>query len=197
MTHLSSIGDTVMNGRQRDRNGVGSLETLLVVAVLILMFQMRPAISEALTWLDPRLWTRLTWFIANAVVLAVLCGMRYGPARFAKLVVLALKFAGVLLLAALLVHLAPLAWPYVRRAMDFRTWPASAWMAFNAALVLALVAIRFGPDAVRRVRESVGQRMSARVQKTVVQSDQERKAQLAAERELYERMQKARKRQIY
>jgi len=59
------------------------LEAGLGVAALVLTFQFFPSLA-ATTWqtLDLREWSRTTWFVANAFVLLLLCGIRFGPDLF-------------------------------------------------------------------------------------------------------------------
>lgn len=59
------------------------LELVLGMAAIALLFQFFPAMAAA-TWrlIDFRNWSRLTWFVANVVVLLFLCGIRFGSELF-------------------------------------------------------------------------------------------------------------------
>ena len=66
--------------RSMRRHGVAWFELLLVLAVVALLFQLFPA---AWSWLvgalDPRSWSRQTWFLANLAVVLVLLSIRLAP----------------------------------------------------------------------------------------------------------------------
>lgn len=56
------------------------LEALLVAAVVVLFFQLFPSVWwSLLRGLDPRGWSRATWFTLNLLILLVLFGIKLGP----------------------------------------------------------------------------------------------------------------------
>jgi uncharacterized membrane protein YqjE len=62
------------------RSGFAWLELLLVLAVLVLLFEVFPSLWECTLWaLDIRNWPRTAWFAANFVVLFALAAIRFGP----------------------------------------------------------------------------------------------------------------------
>lgn len=94
-----------------------------------------------------------------------------------------------LTLLALLFRFFPSLLPDVLATLDVRNWSRSVWMTLNVGVVLVLFGIQFGPELCadwrrRRVRVSG--------------NDKKREKQLTMkeERELYERMREARKRQV-
>jgi hypothetical protein len=59
------------------------LELLLLSASVALVFQMFPWLWWSIySRLDPRTWSRSTWFVLNAVVLLVLFGVKLGPGLY-------------------------------------------------------------------------------------------------------------------
>ena len=62
------------------RAGSGSLILLLVLAALALSVQIFPQLWASILWgIDVRNWSRNTWIIANALAVAFLIVVRYGP----------------------------------------------------------------------------------------------------------------------
>jgi hypothetical protein len=69
-----------MSFARQNRNGVGWLELLLVLAVLALVFQVFPSLWFNLLWaMDVRNWSRTAWFAVNVAVLLFLFGVRFVP----------------------------------------------------------------------------------------------------------------------
>jgi hypothetical protein len=59
----------------------GTLEVLLIAAVVTLLLQLFPAAARTLLWmLDVRNWPRTVWLWLNVGVVLVLFGIRFGPA---------------------------------------------------------------------------------------------------------------------
>lgn len=109
---------------------------------------------------------------------------RYNCSGFAWLELLL-----VLAFLALVIQVFPSAWRSLVWAVDVRNWSRGVWMTLNFGVVLVLFGIRFGPgllDASRKPR------------KRVARECEQHEKQLTAkeERELYERMREARKRQV-
>ena len=96
----------------------------------------------------------------------------------------------VLAILALFFQFFPSLWTGALWALDPRHWPRTVWFAANGAVLLVLVAIRFAPDLYHDWRAWHG-RLAADHLKS--QKQQELKEQ----REMLERMQEARKRQVF
>lgn len=69
-----------MTVERRLRAGVAWLEILLVLAFLVLLFQVFPSFWKLL-WqaFDVREWSRMAWIALNVVVLVALFGVRFIP----------------------------------------------------------------------------------------------------------------------
>jgi len=60
--------------------GFASLELLLVIAILAVLFQLFPSLWFSLAWaVDFRNWSRGGWLVANIVVVVALCAVRFRP----------------------------------------------------------------------------------------------------------------------
>lgn len=70
-----------MRHRSRiSRNGIAWLELLLALAFVLLVLQLVPSLRNiVLRTLDFRNWPRTVWFVGNAVVVALLLSVRFGP----------------------------------------------------------------------------------------------------------------------
>ena len=95
----------------------------------------------------------------------------------------------VLAVLALLFQVFPQLWFNTLWALDVRNWSRAAWFALNIGVVLVLFAIRYAPE----VHQQWKQRKSNRVRH---RTEDEEQRKLREERELYERMKEARKRQV-
>jgi hypothetical protein len=96
----------------------------------------------------------------------------------------------VVAVLALFFQVFPSLWFGLLRVVDVRNWPRGAWMVVNVAAVLALFGFRFGPDLYRDWQQWQLRRKE--------EGDRQSKArQLKEQKELFERMKEARKRQIY
>lgn len=98
----------------------------------------------------------------------------------------------VLAFLALLFQVFPSLWFGLLGVLDIRNWPRGVWMAINVGVVFSLFAIRFGPDLVADWKQH-------RVRKRAASENREKKIcdlALKEQRELFKRMQEARKRQI-
>jgi hypothetical protein len=96
----------------------------------------------------------------------------------------------VVAVLVLLFQVFPSAWFGVLWVLDVRNWPRSIWFAANVAGVLALCAVRFGPE----LYESWQAR---RTRLRIEREKQEKQRQLKEQRETLERLREARKRQVY
>lgn len=68
----------------------------------------------------------------------------------------AVRWTELLLLVAglaLFFELYPPAWDAVVYALDIRRWPRTAWFGINWIVLMFLVAVRFGPDWLKSMRE--------------------------------------------
>lgn len=91
---------------------------------------------------------------------------------------------------ALLFQLFPATLTVILWALDFRNWPRTFWFAASWVVLLALVAVRFGPELYIDWRKRQQQREANR---QVWQKQQKLKEQ----REMLARMKEASKRRIY
>ena len=96
----------------------------------------------------------------------------------------------VLAFLALVFQLFPSVWTGTVWALDIRNWPRTFWFAANGVALLALVAVRFGPDLYQEWLKRQERLASERAKK---QKQQELKEQ----RETFERLQRGRSRRIY
>ncbi|MEX2317294.1 MAG: hypothetical protein WD669_09095 [Pirellulales bacterium] len=112
---------------------------------------------------------------------------RFTRSGFAKLELLL-----VLAFLALLFQVFPSLWFGVLGVLDIRNWPRGVWVVINVAVVLALFAARFGPDLVEDWKQHSLRKQAAsdRRKKEIKDLD------LKEQRELFKRMQEARKRQV-
>lgn len=98
----------------------------------------------------------------------------------------------VLAFVSLLFQVFPSLWHGTLWIIDVRNWSRGVWMLLNAAVVFALFAIRFGPDLFHDWQK--------RQSRTKINPEQREKQvkdmELKEQRELFKRMQEARKRQI-
>jgi len=83
----------------------------------------------------------------------------------------------------------PSLWDALVSAVDVRDWSRSVWIGLNIGIVLVLLGIRFGPELFDRSRQP-RRRVSHECEK------HEKRLTAKEERELYERMREARKRQV-
>jgi hypothetical protein len=98
----------------------------------------------------------------------------------------------VLAFLALFFQVFPSLWFGVLGVLDIRNWPRGVWMAINVGVVFSLFTIRFGPDLVEDWRQR-------RDRKRAASKNREKEIKdltLKEQRELFKRMQEARKRQI-
>lgn len=59
---------------------IGWLEVALAASVILLVLQLWPSLARTLLYaIDFRHWPRTAWFFGNAVLVALLCGVRFGP----------------------------------------------------------------------------------------------------------------------
>ncbi|MEX2316622.1 MAG: hypothetical protein WD669_05685 [Pirellulales bacterium] len=96
----------------------------------------------------------------------------------------------VLAFLALLFQVFPSLWFGTWRLLDVRNWPRGAWMFLNVAVVLALFAIRFGPDLMNDWQQRQARRKDEH-------EKHEKQRQLKEQKQLFERMKEARKRRLY
>lgn len=69
-----------MNGNHPTRRGFAWLELLLVLAILVLLFELFPSLWWiVLAALNPRNWTRPIWIVVNLIVVLFLLTVRFGP----------------------------------------------------------------------------------------------------------------------
>jgi hypothetical protein len=84
-------------------------------------------------------------------------------------------------------------------AVDVRNWGQMGWMLFNAVLIVGLLVVRFGPELVAGARggHRLG-RLSRRNKSTIVTDSTSdwRELDERSQRELFQRMQEARKKQV-
>lgn len=63
---------------------IGWLESLLVVAIALLLLQVFPQVGLAVLWaVNPVNWPRTTWFTVNLLVVLTLVAIRFGPDLYA------------------------------------------------------------------------------------------------------------------
>jgi hypothetical protein len=100
-----------------------------------------------------------------------------------------LELLVVLAAIAMFLQLFPsVLWDFVA-ALDVRAWSSSVWFGLNVAVVLILAGIRFGAGIVEfRVR--------CRCRATEEREKAKQQQRLKEERELFERMREARKKQV-
>jgi hypothetical protein len=92
-----------------------------------------------------------------------------------------------LAVAALLVQLFQSLWSI--GALDVRNWPRETWMALNLGVVLVLFGIRLGPEVRAQWR-------NRRTRRTIEREQQKKQRTLNEQREVFERLREARKRQV-
>jgi hypothetical protein len=98
----------------------------------------------------------------------------------------------VLAFLALLFQVFPSLWFGLLWAIDIRNWSRGVWIAINVAVVFSLFAIRFGPGLAEDWKKS----RAARRHEADNRDKHVKDMDLKQQRELYKRMQDARKRQI-
>jgi hypothetical protein len=84
----------------------------------------------------------------------------------------------------------PSLWTGILWAVDIRNWSRSTWFAVNLVFVVALVAIRFGPDLYEEWRRRQERRAEARAK-------QRKQKELQEHRQMLERLQRGRAHRIY
>jgi hypothetical protein len=95
----------------------------------------------------------------------------------------------VLAVLALVFQVFPQLWFSTLWALDVRNWSRGVWFVLNIGVVLVLFGIRYAPEVNQEWKRRRGNRIRHRTE-----DDEQRK--LREERELYERMKEARKRQV-
>lgn len=111
----------------------------------------------------------------------VVTGKQVGFGRLEVLLVLALL--------ALSFQLFPSLWFTAVWAADVRNWSRAVWMTLNIAVVVCLFGFRFGPELYREWRGRAKHVSGSQVHR-------EKQLSIKEERELYERLREARKRQV-
>jgi hypothetical protein len=105
------------------------------------------------------------------------------------------KLEALLVIAflSLLFQVFPTLWTGTLYVLDVRNWGRWAWLALNFGVIFALFAVRFGPE----LMSGGGKRKARKRPVTPEQCEKQIKdMDLKAQRELFQRMQEARKKQI-
>jgi hypothetical protein len=95
----------------------------------------------------------------------------------------------VLAILALVHQLFPSLWAVAIWAADVRNWPRTIWFAATWMVLIALLAIRFGPDLYHDWRQR-------RTRFTVKQAQKEKQLRLKEEREILAQRMEAMKRRV-
>jgi hypothetical protein len=112
--------------------------------------------------------------------------------RFGKLeVILAIAVAGIV------IQLFPAFWLRVLHVIDIRNWGSAGWVTFNALVVTALAAMRFRSGIASEGRKRrVSQRTSA-LRATPTRGKDLKNMDVNEQKELFKRMQEARRKQVF
>jgi hypothetical protein len=104
----------------------------------------------------------------------------------------------VIAFLSLLFQVFPALWTGMLFVLDVRNWGRGAWLAFNFVVIFALFAIRFGPDIVAGREKKAAMRRKVRTTASSVTKHAKdiKEMDAAEQRELFKRMQEARRKQI-
>lgn len=111
--------------------------------------------------------------------------------RYTAVGIVRLEILFALALLTLLFQLFPSLWNGALIAADPRNWSRGTWLALNIVVVFALIALRFGRELYAEFRRARPRKPSA-----ANQTLDPKKLSAQEERELYQRMHEARKKQI-
>lgn len=115
---------------------------------------------------------------------------RLSPLGFGRLELLL-----VLAFLALLFQVFPALWLGLLWALDVRNWPREVWLAINVGVVLALFAIRFGPELAAGRRSSPSKRPKGPESGSDPHETDWRKLSAKEQEALFRRMEAARRKQ--
>ena len=94
-----------------------------------------------------------------------------------------------LALVVLLLQMFPSLWGALALAIDVRNWSSGTWMSVNLGIIVLLFGIQFGPVLHTKWREH-------RTRQAIERDKQDKQRTVNEQRETFERLREARKRQV-